>query len=138
GKRLASLDAAVIARESPRRNRHASLHRNRRISPRERAHRRQEPEPGRGIDARFNVLRITNYVPQHLISAADADHRAALACSGTHGRCYAAFPEPLKIGDCALASGQYHGVGGSEFRGCAGEANPNPWLAGERLEIVEV
>src|SRR5262249_62047439 len=85
------------------------------LTPRERGHDRQEPQTRRRRHGGFDAVGILERVPEHLITAAESNHRRAGARRDDERVGDAPLTEPAQIGHRALASWHDDQIGAREL-----------------------
>ena len=90
------------------------------------------------VERGFNVVGIADQGAEHLIPAADSNHRAAVAGIVLDGFCQSLIVQPVQIGHGAFGSGQDHGIRVAQGFGRIHIAQADSWLGFERVKIVKV
>ena len=97
---------------------------------------RQQAEPVDRAAARLH--RVVDLAGQHLVAAADAEHRAAgPGPSGDRGG-QAAVPQPGQVGDGGPGPGQHHQVRVGQVGRAGGEPDQHAGLGRQRVHVGEV
>ncbi len=86
----------------------------------------------------LHPLGVVDVPAQHLVAAADPEHRRPRLPRAPDGLGEAPGAQPLQVPDRGLGPGQDHQVGPAQLVPARDQTQPHPRLAGERLQLVEV
>ena len=94
---------------------HAEHDLSRRLLFREPGHYGQQAEAGQSFDIAFDMIGVAHLEPHHLIAAADAHHRRAVAMGADNGLRHAVAAQLGEIGQRILRAGKQDDIGLAEF-----------------------